>query len=238
MEDIILKNLLKSILIGEKIIKIEDQIFPIKRMIGQGHHKQVFEIDDEENNKVIKIVRKDAKDITSAFLSFEQAIDNQKVLKSLGLNYAKIIDFDKKLPYRYLVQEKIPEQGVYVASLIRNNELDETDICQISKIINYLEREKKWQLDTSPFNWFKVDHQLVYTGGTVYKYDENWSFNRVGLWQWVDPAFTSETADQSTKIPTKKDEERLVSFWQNSTDQKIRWWKRYLNSNVQPKVAA
>jgi hypothetical protein len=146
MENIILENLLKSILIENKMIKVDNQIFPIKGMIGQGYHKQVFVINDEEKNKVIKVVRKDAKNIVSAFLSFEQAIENQKVLEELGLNYTKIIDFDKnKFYYRYLVQEKISNDGVNVADLIKNKKLNENDIYQIAEIVNKLEKDKKWQ---------------------------------------------------------------------------------------------
>jgi len=144
MENIILENLLKSILIGDKMIKIDEKIFPIKGMIGQGYHKQVFEIDDEKNDKVIKIVRKDAKNIVSAFLSFKQAIENQKVLEELGLNYTKIVDFDKSgPPYRFLIQEKIPDDSVSVADLIKNKKLNENDIYQIAEIVNKLEKDKK-----------------------------------------------------------------------------------------------
>ena len=231
MENIILENLLKSILIGEKIIKIDDKIFPITGMIGQGYHKQVFEIDDEKNDKVIKIVRKDAKNIVNAFLSFKQAIENQKVLEELGLNYTKIVDFDKNNSYyRYLIQEKIPSDGVCVAELIKDGELKENDIYQIAKIINKLEINKKWQLDMSPFNWFKVGDKLVYTGGTVYVYDEHWAFVKVGLIQWIDPKFVKESEGQSTKIPSEQDKKEFIVKWNNLDTAQKRWWKKYLGN--------
>jgi hypothetical protein len=80
--------------------------------------------------------------------------------------------------------------------------------------------KRKWNPKMAPY---------IYTGGTVYEYDEKWRFNKIGLWQWVDPTFTSGTTDQSTKIPTQMDKERLTRHWKKSTDQKIRWWKKYLN---------
>ena len=230
MENIILENLLKSILIGEKIIKIDDKIFPITGIIGQGYHKQVFEINDGKKDKVIKIVRKEAKDIASAFLSFKQAIENQEVLKNFGLNYTKIMDFDKKgeLP-RYLIEEKIPNNGVSVSELIKNNGLTEIDIRQIAEIVNKLEKDKKWQLDMSPFNWFKVGDKLVYTGGTVYVYDEDWAFVKVGLIQWVDPKFVNESEGQSTKIPSEQEKKEFMTKWNSLVDTvQKRWWKKYL----------
>jgi len=229
MENIILENLLKSILIGDKMIKIDEKIFPIKGMIGQGYHKQVFEIDDDKNDKVIKIVRKDAKNIVSAFLSFKQAIENQEVLKNFGVSYTKILDFDKKgeLP-RYLIEEKIPQKGVCISELIKNNGLTETDIRQIAEIVNKLEKDKKWQLDMSPFNWFKVGNKLVYTGGTVYVYDESWTFVKVGLIQWVDPKFVNESEGQSTKIPSEQEKKEFMTNWNSLDTVQKKWWKKYL----------
>jgi len=231
MENIILENLLKSILIGDKMIKIDEKIFPIKGMIGQGYHKQVFEIDDEKNDKVIKIVRKDAKNIVSAFLSFKQAIENQKVLEELGLNYTKIVDFDKSgPPYRFLIQEKIPDDSVSVADLIKNKKLNENDIYQIAEIVNKLEKDKKWQLDMSPFNWFKVGDKLIYTGGTIYSYDKKWSFIKLGLIQWIDPKFVIQSNGQSTKIPSKKEKKDFFNQWKSLDTPQIKWWKKYLTT--------
>lgn len=231
MENIIFENLLKSILIEDKMIKIEGKIFPVKGMIGQGYHKQVFEIDDEKNDKVIKVVRKGAKNIASAFLSFKQAIENQKILQNLKVNYTKIIDFDKSGPvYRYLIEEKIPKKGICAAELIKGGNLEENDVYQIAKIINKSEIDKKWQLDMSPFNWFKVGDRLIYTGGTVYDYDKNWSFIRLGLMQWIDPKFVSQSDRQSTKIPSEQEKKEFIIKWNGWNTTQTKWWKRYLTT--------
>ena len=113
MKDNFLEQILKSIKITGSYIQIDELKFRVKKMVGQGYHKQVFEIDDGENNKVIKIIRKEAEKIESALLSFQQAIENQKILDDFGVNYAKIVSFDKKgPPYRFLIQEKIAENGI------------------------------------------------------------------------------------------------------------------------------
>ena len=38
------------------------------------------------------------------------------------------------------MKEKIPQEGVSVSELIKNNGLTETDICQIAEIVNKLEK--------------------------------------------------------------------------------------------------
>jgi len=230
------KILLDSILVNDKNIKIDNQVFEIKGLMGQGYHKQVFKIGDKADNKVIKIVRKDVINIESAFLSFKQTIENQKILSKFGVNYAKIIDFDRKgPPYRFLIQEKIPSGGVSAAELIRDKKLSENDISQMAKIINKFEIGKEWQIDTSPFNWFRVNKQMIYTDGSVYRYDDNWSFRKIGLLQWLDLEFISNTDKQSTKIPSKKDSEKLAKEWESLETREVIWWKKYLNINLQPK---
>ena len=220
-------------MIDSKKIKIGNKIFLIKKMIGQGYHKQVFEID---NNKVLKIIRKDSLNLNSAFLSFKQAIEYQHILKTHDVNYAEIIDFDNNgPPYCFLVQEKITEDGINVADLIKNQKLTESDIYQIAEIVNRFEIEKKWQIDTSPFNWFRVKNKIVYTDGSVYEYNDDWSFKQVGLLQWLDLKFISDTNKQSTKIPLKVDSDKLAKDWEKLNTQEVIWWKKYLNPTLQPK---
>jgi hypothetical protein len=226
------KKLLDSISIDSQNIKIDELVFPIKGLVGQGYHKQVFEID---KNKVLKIIRKDSLNLNSSFVSFRQAIEGQKILEKFGVNYAKIIDFDKKsVPYRFLIQEKIPNYGISVAELIKEKKLKENDVYQMATIVNKFEISKKWQIDTSPFNWFRVKNKMIYTDGSVYKYDENWSFKKIGLLQWLNLKFISNTNKQSTKIPSKADSEKLAKRWNNLNTKEVKWWKKYLNSNLQP----
>lgn len=231
MEDKVLKQKLDSIEITNNYIQIDKSFFSIRKLLGQGYHKQVFEID---KNKVLKIVRKDSSNLSNAFLSFQQAIEGQKILDEFGINYAKIIDFDKEgYPYRFLIQERI--NGISAAELIRQGDLEEKDIKQMAEVINSFEIDGKWQIDTSPFNWFKVKNKMIYTDGSVYKYDDNWSFGRIGLLQWIDPKFVSDTDKQSTKIPSKIESEKLAKDWKNLDSKETLWWKKYLHQTVQPK---
>lgn len=236
MKNKTLQQILESIKVMDSCIQIDKLIFPIKELIGQGYHKQVFEIDDKENNKVIKIIRKDSLNLESALFSFQQIIERQNILGDFGVNYAKIISFDKNgPPYRFLIQEKIPKDGISAVELIKNKTLDENDISQMAKIINKFELGKKWQIDTSPFNWFRVNGQMICTDGSVYKYDEKWSFKNVGLLQWLDSKFIFSTDKQSTKIPSVADAEKLSKEWESLNTKEIKWWKKYLDPKVQPK---
>ncbi|MDD4937945.1 MAG: methyltransferase domain-containing protein [Candidatus Shapirobacteria bacterium] len=235
------QSLLDSIKIKNESIKIDDQEFPIGKLLGQGEHKQVYLLNDGENNKVIKIPRKDKTTFYSAFSSIQQSIEKQYVLEKFGVKYMKIYGYDgNNSPYRFLIQEKIPTGSICASDLIKNGELKEENIAQMAEIINKFENSKEWQLDTNPFNWFRIKKdgktEMVYTGGTVYRYNEAWSFNKVGLLQWVDQKYIESGKIQSAKVPNQKEANNFARNWQNLNTQYALWWKKYLNKNTQPQL--
>ena len=110
----------------------------------------------------------------------------------------------------------------------------------MAKIINQYEMNKQWQLDTNPFNWFRVGEgessQMVYIGGTVYRYNEAWSFEKVGLLQWVEPNYINRGTVQSAKIPTQKEVSEFANHWNQMNSEDVLWWKKHLNLSIQPKT--
>jgi len=227
------QSLIDSIDIDDHKIIIDGIEFKIDGLLGQGQHKQVFLIDDEENNRVLKIVRKDKTTFYSAFSSLQQSIERQYILDELGVNHMKIYDYDRNgPPYRYLIQEKIPHGSINAAELIKKGLLTETDIAQMAAIINRCETERLWQLDTNPFNWFRVEKdgasEMFYIGGTVYRYNEAWSFDKVGLLQWLDPKYIDEGLVQSARLPNQHEVADFTKKWPELDDQVALWWKKYL----------
>lgn len=232
--------LLDSIKIEEGVIKIDESEFVIGKFLGQGQHKQVYELVGENSDKVIKVIRKDKATFHGAFTSIQQAVERQYILEGMGVNYMRICDYDRKgPPYRYIIQEKAPSDSVSAASLIQNGLMTEENVAQMAKIINKFELSKEWQIDTNPYNWFRInkgDHtEMVYIGGTVYRYNEAWSFDKVGLIQWINPTYVENKKAQSARIATKQEAENFAKNWKNMKGKEIDWWKKYLNINVQPK---
>jgi ubiquinone/menaquinone biosynthesis C-methylase UbiE len=234
------QSLLDSVEIGNNAVIIDGKEIKIDGLVGQGQHKQVFLVDDGEKNKVLKVVRKDKTTFYSAFSSLQQSIERQYILDNLGVKHMRVYDYDRSgPPYRYLIQERIPEGSTNAADLIRNGNLTETDVSQMAEVINKYENGKQWQLDTNPFNWFRSEKdgqtQMVYIGGTVYKYNEAWSFDKVGLLQWIDPRFVDQGLVQSARVPNQHEAADFAKNWQLNDNQVALWWKKYLNPNIQPK---
>jgi ubiquinone/menaquinone biosynthesis C-methylase UbiE len=235
------EKLLETVSLEDGLIRIGDKTIKIGEYIGKGQHKKVYLFDDGNNDKVVKIVRKDKTTFYSAFSSLQQSIERQQVLEDMGVKYMRIYDYDKKgPPYRYLIQEKIPEGSICAADLITNGEISEIDIKQMAEVINGFENGKEWQLDTNPYNWFRVNKngktEMTYTGGTVYKYNEAWSFDKVGLLQWTNADYINKGVHQSAKLPNQNEVINFAKNWQQLETKLARWWKTYLNSNLQPKT--
>jgi len=233
-------SLLDSIKVKNDSIKIDNQEFPKGELLGRGQHKEAYLLDDGKNDKVIKIVRKDMTTFYSAFSSLQQSVERQYVLDNFGVKYMKTYDYDRSgPPYRFLIQEKIPKGSICASELIINGELIEENVAQMAQIVNEFENSKQWQIDTNPFNWYRVNKkgksEMVYIGGTVYRYNENWSFDKVGLLQWVDPKYIEGSQNQSAKIPNQTEAQDFAKRWQNMDTKYATWWKKYLNLNIQPK---
>jgi ubiquinone/menaquinone biosynthesis C-methylase UbiE len=236
IETVDFQKLLDKITIENGKVVCGNKKIKIGEFIGQGQHKKVYEVG---KNRVLKIVKNETT-FYSAFASLQQAIERQYVLDNMGVKYMKVCSYDKEgPPYRYLIQERIPEGSVCVADLIRSNGLIEEDVAQMAEIINKFELGKEWQLDLNPFNWFKVNKngksEMVYTGGTVYRYNEAWSFDKVGLLQWTDSNYINKGTAQSAKLPSQNEATEFAKNWELLDTKNILWWKKYLNTNVWPK---
>lgn len=232
-------SLLNSIKIKDDSIKIDHQEFPRGELLGRGQHKEVYLLDDGKNDKVIKIVRKDMTTFYSAFSSLQQSVERQYILENFGVKYMKIYDYDRNgPPYRFLIQEKIPKGSICASELIISGELKEENIAQMAQIVNAFENSKQWQIDTNPFNWYRTNKdgksEMVYIGGTVYRYNENWSFDKVGLLQWVDPRYVESSQNQSAKIPNQTEVQDFAKRWHKLDTKYANWWKKYLSLNFQP----
>jgi hypothetical protein len=65
---------------------------------------------------------------------------------------------------------------------------------------------------------------MVYTGGTVYKYNESWSFDKVGLLQWTDADYVIHGINQSARLPTQIKLLILLEIGKINTPVAL-WWK-------------
>ncbi|HBR80237.1 MAG: hypothetical protein UX09_C0027G0006 [Candidatus Uhrbacteria bacterium GW2011_GWE2_45_35] len=218
--------------IGEKEFAVEDQ--PIV-----GGKKICFWLKDQPG-QVLKIVRPDARNVHNAFKSVFQTVERQQFLEENEIPRLRILKTDPEgPPYRYVIQEAAPQGVVSADELIRGGELSERDIQQMSAIVNRYEKGRQWQLDTNPFSWFRVTKddgqtEMVYASGKVYRFDEDWTFEKIGLLQWLDPKYVSEATASTAAIPQAKAHQALVRKWAGSAKNTV-FWKKYLDPTVQPK---
>ncbi len=223
-----------TITIGDKDFKIDKNIPPIK-----GSKKQVFWLEGEPR-RVIKIVRKDSLTKHGVFKAMYQSVEREGILDAYGIPHMRILEKDPKgPPYRYFVQEAVPQDAVCASDLIANNSLTKKDIEQMALYINTFELGKVWQLDTNPFNWYRVinedgETQMVYIDGKVYKYDEDWEFKRIGLLQWIKPDYVSNLGNRTVHIPKAKEYDELVKTWKENDNEQVMWWKKALSPLLQP----
>jgi ubiquinone/menaquinone biosynthesis C-methylase UbiE len=233
---------LDLIVVNEKegLLVIDGRQFAVGELVGQGAHKRAYRLKDG-SDCVIKIARKDRPNIHSVFKSMQQAIERQPILEELNVPHMRIVDYDQKgPPFRYVIQEAIPKTAICAAKLIKDNALTEEDINQIAGVVNKFELGKQWQIDTSPYNWFRVKREdgrteMVYTGGTVYRYDEAWAFSRIGLLQWIDPRYILGGVAEATAIPKALEADEFAKKWAEADSPMIGWWKKHLSPILQPR---
>lgn len=232
--------LVQTIHIDEEagIARIGDNEFKILKKVGTGSHKRGFVLEDGKH--VIKIVRSDRVNLHGIFKSVQQMIDRQPILKEFNVPYMPITDKDPDgPPYRYVVQERIPAGSPSAAELILHGELVEEDVKQMATIVNAFELSKKFQIDTNPYNWYRVTQpdgttQMTYIGGTVFSYDEMWDFKRIGLIQWCIPGFIQGSEHWESIVPKATDVDSFAKNWHSLDTPVIQWWKKYLSATVQP----
>jgi len=138
-------------------------------------------------------------------------------------------------------QEAVPQGSASAAELIATNKLSEIDIAQMAEYVNAFELRRKWQLDTNPFNWYRVPQadgstKMVYVDG---KNISIWwglgVLGRVGLLQWLRPEYVSEeNVAYSANIPKAHEYVALKEQWNNLDEEHVLWWKKYLSPVLQP----
>jgi ubiquinone/menaquinone biosynthesis C-methylase UbiE len=237
------KKMKESIVYDEKnkVLTIGDRKFAIAKNCVpiHGSKKQVYELEGEPK-QVIKVVRKDALNDYAVFKAIFQAVIRENLLDKYKVPHMRITEVDPHgLPYRYFVQEAIPENAVCAAQLISENKISETDIAQIASHVNTFELGKEWQIDTNPFNWYRVpcaddSTEMVYIDGKVYRYDERWEFRRIGLMQWINSSYVDVSNVKTAILPKAKEYEEFRQQWKNDSNKLILLWKKYLHSSLQP----
>jgi len=225
----------QTLRIGDRSIAIDPNYQLIK-----GSKKMVFHLKNDPT-KMLKVVRTDTPNHAAVFKAMREAVQFEDVLESHHVPHLRILSVDQATPTRYVYQEAISPGSQCAADLIRNNELSEDDVRQMAEIVNSFEREGTYQLDTNPFNWFRVINedgstQMTYVDGKVYPYEKNWDFKRIGLLQWNDAKFVSNVEIQSAHIPKVREYEEFAATWEANSSKVASWWKKYLYPDLQPKV--
>lgn len=226
---------------GQGFAEVGDRHFELASdKVLLGSKRQVYYLAGEPKN-VLKLPRTDGLNVHNCFKAMQQSIAHEDVLESHQVPHLKILDYDKAgPPYRFLVQEALPADAECAADLIMQGRLTEADIATLAGIVNRFELEKRWQLDTNPFNWYRVTKpdggsELVYADGKVYRYDEKWAFSRVGLLQWIDPGYVKNARERCAVVPEASAAEHPSTWWKMGDDEP-RLWAKYLHPSLHPRV--
>lgn len=223
--------------------EIEFEIDPQPLLVGRKH--TLYQLKNDPN-KIIKIPNADIinqygyVEMTSQFKAMMQTVSRQEILEKNGTNHLQIHQVDPfGPPYRFVVQDALPDNAICVADLIIAGRLSEMDIDQICQQVNIYESGVRYQLDTNPFAWYRVEDEngitsLIYASGKVYLYDERWQFAKIGLLQWTNSKYLENADYYFPMIPKKKEQLDFAAQWQSSDNYSV--WKQYLDPDHQPKV--
>ncbi len=229
--------------VEQGILKVAGREFSfLPQSVLQGTKRMVVHSADNPD-VVIKIPRVNGQNAHNSFKAMYQTIERQGVLEEYGVPHLRVVDFDSSgPPYHYLMQEKLPLNAVCAADLILTDQLTQRDVEQVASIVNRCELEKKWQLDTNPYNWYRVTlddgmTEMTYVDGKVYLYDDRWAFNRKGLLQWLEPSFlpgySDSVVENCAQIPTEVYTDRSDLWWDRSR-REVQWWAKYLDKSLLP----
>ncbi len=214
-------------------VDIGDVSFPAEMPPFCGSRQFCFRLKDHPG-AVLMIPRGDTRNHHNAFRSLFQIVDRRQILEDYGTPHMKVLDFDRSgPPYRYMVQEAIPEGAVCAADLIRNGKLSEEDVRQMAEIVNRYEEEQVWQLNMKPHLWYRVkaedgSTQMVYASGKVYHYNDKWAFRRTGLLQWIDPDYCEKADGPGSQLPPAAECQALCDNWADDKREVVQWWRKYL----------
>lgn len=220
--------------IGSRVFKLD----PTKP-IATGTKKTVYHLADQRN--VLKVPSLESFNVHGAFKAILQSVERVNVLRSYGIPHLPILEKDPEgPPYRYFIQQRIPDGSLSAVDLLKAGELTENDVRQMAQVVNTCELGRIWQVDTNPYNWYRIlqadgTWSMTYTDMKVYRYDEQWVFARIGLLQWLDVRLLDNIQANSSIIPTAKDYTELEAAWPIlHSDPYVRWWKKYLHPLLQP----
>lgn len=216
-------------------VRVAGAVFPVLGPPMVGTKKRLYRLPD---HRILKIPRRDTHSHHNVFKSLYQIVERQGVLQANKVPHCRLLDADKDgPPYRYVVQEAVPDGAISAAELVRTDALTEDDVRQMAAMVNRFEREREWQLDTNPFAWFRVatpaGTTMTYVTGKVYRYDEAWAFARVGLLQWLDAAYVRNATDFCATIPNDKAQRAFLPLWKRGGGV-IELWKRHLDQDIAP----
>lgn len=216
-------------------VRIGTAIFPVLGPPTLGTKKRLYRLADR---RILKIPRRDTHSHHNVFKSLYQIVERQGVLQTNTVPHCRLLEADKGgPPYRYVVQEAVPDGSVSATELVLTDALTENDVRQMAAIVNRFENEREWQLDTNPFAWFRVPTSdgtvMTYVTGKVYRYDEEWAFARVGLLQWLDATYVRDALDFCAVIPNDKAQQAFLPHWRKGGTN-IDLWKRSLDQGVAP----
>ena len=173
------------------------------------------------------------------FKALLQTVELQSILEQFQTPHLAVTATDPEgPPYRFLIQEALPEGSTCAADLILSGNLAEEDIRQFCEIINQYETNKTYQLDSNPFAWYRVPQpdgtfRLTYLSGKVYSYHDNWKFSQIGLLQWTDNNYLENASYYSAAIPKKNEQLHFAHAWYASSDV-FSIWKKYLEPSIWP----
>jgi SAM-dependent methyltransferase len=207
-----------------------------------GTKRSVFYLSDYPE-LVLKVPRLDGRNAHNCFKAMAQTIARQEVLAEYDVPSLATVDYDRAgPPDRYLLQERLPAGARCAADLILRGELTERDVQQLASIVNRFELAKQYQLDTNPYNWYRVlnregQSRMVYADGKVYRYEAAWRFGNVGLLQWLLPELipgpSESVATRCAQIPLARTVRDTARWW-NDQQPGVLWWKRHLDSGLWP----
>lgn len=233
---------------NDNLVGSTDSVAVNPQPIAVGKKFTLYQLRDNPR-QVIKIPNRDyfnslnyAQKINQ-FKSLFQTIDRQSVLDQYQTAHLAVTATDSAgPPYRYLIQEALPEGSSCLASFILSESLTEEDVRQICEIINLYEKNKIYQLDTNPFSWYRVPQpdgsfRLTYVSGKVYSYHDDWTFSQIGLLQWTDKKYIENASYYSAAIPKNRDQIQFTQRWHSDSEAYL-LWKKYLDPALWPMLTS